>query len=186
MCKPRILILTMVALALEVCWLNALDEPHYEYQVKAAFLYNFAKFIEWPDAAFDDTTSPFIIGVLGEDPFGITLEQAVSGKTIRGRKLVIRRFIRGQLVNAHILFISSSEEKNLGQILENMRGSNILTVGNMERFARGGGAINFVMKGNKVRFEINIAAAERVGLKINSRLLRLAKIVDGKDSAEKD
>jgi len=149
-----------------------------EYQVKAAFLYNFAKFVEWPAEAFADTSAPIILGVLGQDPFGVVLEQTIQGKTVRGRTLVIRRFERIQDVEVcHVLFVSSSEEKHLARILEGLKGSGVLTVSEMEQFARNGGIIQFIMQENKVRFEINVDAAERAGLKISSKLLKLSRVV---------
>jgi hypothetical protein len=149
-----------------------------EYQVKAAFLYNFAKFIEWPSDVLTDPNSPFILGIVGEDPFGADLEQTISGKVVNGRRLVIKRFKQGQpLDSCHILFISSSEQGRLTQILDSLKGSSVLTVGEAEHFTRSGGIINFTLKDNRVRFEINLAAADRARLKISSKLLVLGEVV---------
>ena len=148
-----------------------------EYQIKAAFLYNFVKFVEWPAEAFAETDGTITIGVLGEDPFGAALE-TLQGKTVKGRKLVIKRFKDLQdLQSSHILFISSSEKEHLPQIFETLKDVSALTVGEMAQFAHGGGIINFTRRKNKIRFEINVDAAERAGLKISSKLLRLAKVV---------
>jgi len=149
-----------------------------EYQIKAAFLYNFVKFVKWPAEAFGDDNAPIIVGVVGEDPFGVALVESVEGRIVRGRELVIRRFKGVQDLDFfHILFISSSERARLSQILESLTGSSVLTVGEMAQFAELGGIINFTVQKNKIRFEINVDAAEQAGLQISSQLLRLAKIV---------
>ena len=152
--------------------------PPSEYQLKAVFLYNFAKFVEWPAESFADDQSPIILGILGEDPFGDTIDQIIKGKTIKDRELTIKRFEKIEKLEAcHILFISSSEEKRLEEILETLRDSSVLTVGEMKQFARSGGMINFTVRESKIRFEINVDAAERAKLKISSKLLKLAKII---------
>lgn len=149
-----------------------------EYQVKAAFLYNFAKFVEWPTEAFSDTTTPIIIGILGDDPFESDLDQIVKGKRVNGREFVIKRFKELEdLEICHILFISTSEHKNLSKITRTLKNSGVLTVSEMKEFTKMGGIINFILEENKVRFEINVDAAEREGLKLSSQLLKLARIV---------
>jgi hypothetical protein len=149
-----------------------------EYQVKAIFLYNFAQFVTWPAAAFSDAHMPIIIGILGDDPFGPFLEDAVRGEVIDGRSLTIKRF-KGveEGLESHMLFVSKSERGHVGQILATVQGKSILTVGETEAFARQGGIINFFMVDNKVRYEINVAAAKRANVDISSKLLKLAKIV---------
>jgi hypothetical protein len=147
-----------------------------EYQLKAAFLYHFAQFIQWPSNAFENPTSPMVIAILGDNPFGGGLEKAVSGKSINNHPLTVRE-IRSptEATNScHLLFISSSEKKRLPEILTALRGTSVLTVGEMERFTESGGIINFTMEGGKIRFQINAAAAENAGLKISSKLLSLA------------
>ena len=147
-----------------------------EYQVKAAFLYNFAKFVDWPGDAFGNSNAPLVVGVIGDDPFGGALDQAINGKTINGRPLVVRRLRLGQdLRSCHILFISSSERQRLPQIIQSLRGASVLTVGDMGQFNQQGGIINFILEANKVRFEINSRAADQARLKISSKLLSLAK-----------
>ena len=147
-----------------------------EYQVKAAFLYNFAKFVDWPPEAFAGRSGKLVIGVIGEDPFGGALDQAINGKTIGGRSLVVHRLRWGQdLRSCHILFISSSERQRLPQIIQSLRGASVLTVGDMGQFNQQGGIINFVLEANKVGFEINSRGAHRARLRISSKLLALAK-----------
>ena len=149
-----------------------------EYDVKAAFLYNFTKFVEWPDAAFPDDS--FRVCVLGEDPFGKSLK-ALTGQEVAGRRLQVLSF-RGGIARpeeCHVLFISRSEQGRLAEILSGVRNFPVLTVADSRGFLEGGGIINFVLEGSKVRFEINQEAAERTGIKISSKLMSLAKRVKG-------
>ncbi len=156
----------------------AQEEKPTEYQVKAAFLYNFAKFVEWPSDAFADPRSPIVLGILGEDPFGALLSEMVAGKTVNGRRLEVRHFRRGEnFRDCHILFISSSEKRSVPLILGSLGGMSVLTVGETEGFAASGGTINLFLEQNKVRFEVNVEAATRSRLKISSKLLALARIV---------
>jgi hypothetical protein len=146
-----------------------------EYQIKSAFLFNFAKFVEWPPKAFAGTTSPIVIGILGEDPFRDALQNTIRDKTVDEHPLVIKQLgSQAEATNCHILFISTSEKPRLAQILEGLKGSSVLTVGEMERFTENGGMINFVLDGTKIRFQINKEAATSAGLKISSKLLSLA------------
>ena len=156
-----------------------------EYEVKAAFLYNFIKFVEWPPKAFPAQNSPIIIGVLADDdPFlgpgsrVNLLDHTVDGKIINDRKIVVQHSSRiNDLRNCQLLFISKSERNRLKEIFASIHGMNILTVGETDNFCQSGGAINFIMHEGKVRFEINVTAAEKAGLKISSKLLNVAKIV---------
>ena len=158
-----------------------------EYEVKAAFLYNFAKFVEWPSGAFEDADAPIVIGILGKDPFGPILEQTVGGNTAGGRSLKIRQFARigDGLKRCHILFISRTAPSPPKQVMERIEGSSVLTVGEVDAFCQDGGIVNFVLQQNRVRFEINPDAAARAGLKISSRLLKLARIVGTEQRKER-
>lgn len=157
---------------------RAQSEPPTEYQIKAAFLYNFAKFVEWPADTFADPHAPLVLGIVGEDPFGSALDKLAVDKTVNGRGLVIKRLKQGpDLRNCHILFVSSSERKRIPQILGSLQGASVLTVGETERFAQSGGVIDFILEENKVRFEINSDAAARARLNISSKLLALARMV---------
>jgi hypothetical protein len=150
-----------------------------EYSVKGAFLYNFAKFVSWPEEAFRDDQMHITLCILGKDPFGDALA-AVEGKTVKHRKVVIKHCeTLDDLDKCHILFISRPEKQNLSEILAKVKNWNTLTVSDMEGFAQSGGVINFVTVEQKIRFEINVDAAEGAGLKISSKLLRLAKTVRG-------
>lgn len=154
-----------------------------EYQVKAVFLFNFSQFIEWPPGALPAGQSPLIIGVLGEDPFGSSLDELVRGERVSNHPLVVKRFRQvAEITACHILFVSQSEAKQLDQIFAYLKGRNILTVGEAENFALRGGMIRFVTENNKVRFRINLEAARDANLTISSKLLRAAEIVrSGRD-----
>lgn len=169
-----------------LCWLfpagaasAGLAERHgaEEYAIKAAFVFNFAKFVEWP--SLTETGASMTLCVLGADPFGATLD-ALQGKTVQGRPLAIKRLrtLKAE-EGCHMLFIARSEQENLGHLLAALRDQPVLTIADMAGFAKAGGIINLVMVEDKVRFEINQGAAQRAGLRISSKLLSLGKIVDG-------
>ncbi len=145
-----------------------------EYDVKAAFLYNFTKFVDWPASAFPDPEN-LKICVLGDDPFGKSL-RSVAGEQVGGHKLTVTQTDSlARPTGCQVLFISHSERERLPQILAAVRGAPVLTVGDTKGFADDGVIINFVLEGSKVRFEINTESADRAGIKISSKLLQLAK-----------
>jgi hypothetical protein len=149
-----------------------------EYQVKAAFLYNFAKFVDWPPAAFKDAKEPLDICIYGHDPFGAALEDALFGKTVGGRRVALGRATKLQdLAGCHIIFVSSSEREPTADLASRLKGRAVLLVGESEDFVASGGTIQFTIEDNRVRFVINPDAADRAGLKISSKLLALATIV---------
>ena len=149
-----------------------------EYQVKAVFLFNFAQFVDWPATAFSGPDAPLKLCVLGDDPFGPALQEAVRGETIGNRRLEAQHSRRIEdLMNCQMLFISKSEEDHIGEILAELDPMAILTVSEVEGFARRGGNINFYLEENKVRFEINPDTAQNRGIKMNAQLLSLGKIV---------
>ncbi len=148
-----------------------------EYEVKAAYLYNFANFVEWPEALHPDTSSTLNIGILGSDPFGSAFK-TIAGKEIRGQTVAIHRSRRlADLRNCQILFIGNSERDFLPQILGALRGRSVLTVGESEGFTEQGVVIDFYVIDNKVRSKINVEAGTHSGLKLSSKLLKLAQIV---------
>jgi hypothetical protein len=156
---------------------RALAQEPNEAQVKAAFLFNFVKFVEWPAEAFNNSDAPIIVGVLGDDPSCSAIDQTINGKTANGRRLAIRRFLNANsLTYCHLLFIGYSQKNNLEKILA-AAGPGVLTIGETDRFTRVGGIINFAIVNSKVRFEINQAAAEKAGLKISAKLLSLARVI---------
>ena len=149
-----------------------------EYQIKAAFLYNFAKFVEWPAEKSGDDRRPILAGVIGRDPFGPTLDQTFNGKTVNGRALAIRRVAGlAELKRCHILFISSSEKSRLAEILSALGNASVLTVSEIDQFAELGGMINFTKEENKIRLEINVDIAAQAGIRISSKLLKLVRVV---------
>jgi hypothetical protein len=146
-----------------------------EYQIKAVFLYNFVQFTEWPTNAFLNTNSPVVIGVLGGDPFGKWLDEAVHHQKKNGRVIQVERFQKvEEITNCHALFVSSSEETRMPQILAALRDRPILTVGETDDFVKRGGMIQFATEKNRIRLRINVNAAKVPNLSISSKLLRLA------------
>jgi len=161
-------------LAVSTPALESADAPRpKEYEVKAAFLYNFAKFVRWPD---DEAAGrPFVVGVLGQDPFGEALDRTFAGKTIRNRKAEVRRITAPEMAkHVQILFVSSSERPRLAEILRSLEGSSVLTVGETDGFADRGGMIAFRLRDDLVRFDINLDQVKRARLIMSSQLIRLA------------
>ena len=156
----------------------AFGQPIDEYQVKAAFLFNFAKFVEWPPQAFKGPGDPISICVIGHNPFGSMLEEAVHGKVVEDRPLVVHQLSDPRQVSGcHIVFVSMPERKLLRPILKELSAGGVLTVGETEGFTAEGGVVNFKVEDNRVRFEINMNAAGRQKLRISSKLLSLAQVV---------
>lgn len=151
-----------------------------EYQVKAAFVYKFATYVRWPATTGESATTPFVIGILGKDPFGPALNDVVQGERVQGRVILIRSLSRLEdALHCDVLFVSSSERRNLRQIFAALRNAPVLTVGDMDQFAELGGMINLITtEDHKIRFDINKGAIDRAGLRALSQLLRLARIVD--------
>jgi hypothetical protein len=147
-----------------------------EYEVKAVFIYNLAKFIEWPDKSLDNSPT-LTVYILGDDPFGAHLD-AIKDKLIKGKTVVVKQIASpAALKNVGILYISSSEKEQLQDILKGISGLPILTVGDTQSFATRGVMVNFYLENNKIRFEINLEAARLAGLKISSNLLKMGKII---------
>jgi hypothetical protein len=148
------------------------------YEVKAAFLFNFAKFIEWSPGAFATPRSPFVVCVLGQDPFGNVLDDTLQGKTIGDRAFTVQRLKdKADVRHCQMVFVSSPESAHLSEIVESSRGAHVLLAGESNGFAASGGTIEFTLEDNHVHFTINTDAANRSGLKFSSKLLALAKIV---------
>lgn len=164
----------LAALAAFPSVVGVCSPPPSEYQVKAAFLFNFAKFVEWPSNAFSDANTPFVIGVLGHDPFGAYLDETVRGERLNSRELIIQRYRNpSEIKNCHVLFISRSESDRLDQIVAQLKYRKILTVTDAAG-GNGGIMIRFVNEGNRIRFKIDAQAAKSANLTISSKLLRLA------------
>ncbi len=149
-----------------------------EYELKAAILYNLGKFVEWPPSAYAESQAPTVLCILGQNPFGDSLKTLGQEQDAKGRPVSIRQLKNENgMRDCHVLYISSSERKRVAQVLSRLKGSSVLTVGEMSQFAAQGGIIQFTLEDKQVRFEINLDAASRMTLKISSRLLVLARIV---------
>ena len=155
------------------------DDRALEYRVKAEFLYNFARFVEWPEGSQDQDGEAIVIGILGEDPFGPTLESVIRGKNVGGKRLRVKRMehLVEETGGCHLLFISQSQTERLPEILRRVQGGAVLTVGDSEGSAQRGTVIGFLIEDETVQFEVNLQAAEQAGIKISSRLLRVGRIV---------
>jgi hypothetical protein len=148
-----------------------------EYEIKAAYLYNFITYIDWPADALPPVGSTLTIGVVGENPFGSALNP-LNGKKVKGRTLAVKQISSVKdLEQCQMVFICPSEKARLAEILSQLKDSRVLTVSEMDGFAEQGGIINFISERNRVRFEINPEAARRLGMTISSELLKLAKLV---------
>lgn len=171
-----VILLVWIASATAIPTAHGQEKAIGEYDVKAAFIYNVAKFVEWPDTS-PDNKSTLTIYILGDAPFGSALD-TIRGKTIKGKTVVVKKTNSlNMLENGDILFISNSEKEKLEQILNRISRLPILTVGDTESFAKNGVIVNFYIEDKKIRFEINIEAANRAGLRISSNLLKLGKII---------
>ena len=157
---------------------NSQSQPLSEYEIKAGFLFNFARFVEWPPEAFADPSAPIVMGIVGDNPVFELLTETAEGKTVDGRAVVVRRFKEGQdLQSCHILFVSASEGKHIPQILESVKRSRTLTVGETSGFTQSGGMINFFVEDSRVRLEINLDAATRARVKISSKVIAVARLI---------
>jgi hypothetical protein len=173
--------------------LLAADEPSLETQVKAAFLLKFAPFVEWPAGTNQSTTNGaaasgvvldgvtnqcFAIGILGADPFGTVVDDAAGQEILKGRPIRLFRSLKlAELKECQVIFISDSEAKRLDKLLANLAGRPVLTVSDQPDFARRGGIIGFIKEEGRVRFEINLQAADKAGLKLRAKLLQLGRII---------
>jgi YfiR/HmsC-like len=155
---------------------RAQDGQPSEYQVKAAFLLNFGKFVEWPAGAFASANAPLVIGVFGDDPFHGDLKGMAAGQHINGHPVLVRRIkALADLKNCQILFIPAAQKAQAREVLKAAGNAGVLTVGETEDFIQAGGMINFIIEHSQVHFEINNEAARSAGLKISSKLLALAR-----------
>lgn len=172
-----LVIVTEVAEVMEVPAAAADETAPTEHEVKAAFLYNFGKFVVWPDAAFK-VEGVLVIGVLGDDPIIDVLERTVRDKQVQDRRIDVKRLRSArEAPGCQILFISASERERVGDILQRLDRSSVLTVSDMSDFAENGGMISLLLEQKKVRFTVNLSVVEQAGLKMSSQLLKLAKRV---------
>ncbi len=157
-----------------------------EYTVKAAFLYNFGRYVEWPANTFRNASDPFVIGVVGEDSFGGKLDEVAAKKTIQDRRIVVQRFASPDQYKqpCHILFVSRSlSQDQQTALIKNTQGTTVLVVGEIPGFAENGGGVNFFIDGDRVRFEINVTTARQSRLRMDAKLLNLGKPVDSQRPA---
>ena len=146
-----------------------------EYQVKAAFMFNFAKFVDWPPEVFAGSNSPIVLGILGKNVFGSDLEKTIRDRKVNNHAFQFTNFTSAaEATNCHILFISPSEKENFSKIISGLHSASVLTVSETEGFIKAGGMINFKFEGSNIRFEISDETAKKAGLKISSKLLTLA------------
>jgi hypothetical protein len=179
----RLLAMAGAGLAISAQGLYGADAPT-ENQVQAVFLYNFSRFVEWPAQAFAAANDPFVIGIVGSDPFGVRLDEAVRNEQVNGHPLTVRRFRSvAEIGNCQILFIDRSEIGHLGQILAALEHHSTLTVSQAEGAAQHGVMIQFATENSRIRLRINVESARAAGLTISSKLLRPAEIV-GADAKE--
>lgn len=150
-----------------------------EYQLKAAFLFNFTQFVVWPKETFSDEHKSIVVAILGDDPFGRDLDDAVRGENVDNRSIVVRRYRRVEQIDVcHVLFISSSESQQMDQIVARLKNRSILTVSDFDSSGRRGGMVRFVPENNHIKLRIDVAAAKAAGLVVSSKLLRVAEIVN--------
>jgi hypothetical protein len=154
-----------------------------EQKIKAAYLYNFIKFIEWPDNAYSGAGAPINICVLGDENFDGILEKAVSGKEVKGRSVSVKVLGAGAAVpgaaDCQVLFVAASEGGRTGEVTGALGGSPVATVGESDGFATAGGVLNFAIDGGKIKVELNMGAAEKAGLKVSGKLQQVATAVGG-------
>lgn len=173
-CLTLVVCLCMQTVMMAPAFGQSGDAPTREYEIKAAFLYHFARFVEWPEEAAQERVA---LCVLGQDPFGEALD-GLDGKTTKNKTLTVRRIEHDrEAQSCHVLFISSSERERLPQLLDMLHANHVLTVGETKTFARDGGVIRLFEVGNKIRFEVNLEAARRAELDISSRMLKLASVI---------
>lgn len=167
-------LLALIGTGTAVPWLdNSL-----EFKVKAGCLYNFARFVTWPEKAFPKADSPIVFGVLGDDPFGKILDATLEGKILGGRRVVLRRSKDASLIDeCHMLYVSESEQGRLHELLPRLTASNAFCVSDIEEYALKGGVARFVLRSSKVNFEINVDELEHRKLVVSSQLLKLATVL---------
>jgi hypothetical protein len=152
--------------------------PSFEHEVKASFVYTVAKFVDWPEGAFETPESPLIFGILGDDPIEDPLQRATNGKSVGGHPVVVMRVDEAKdPARCHVLFIGRSEAARVDGVIGRLGDASVLTVGEFDRFAQRGGILRLKLDENMVRFEINVDAAERAHLQISSKILKLGKVI---------
>jgi hypothetical protein len=156
---------------------SPLAAEHSEDEIESAMLYNFTKFVEWPDKALGASGASVVVGVLGDDALVPVLSAALGNKTVYGHPVTVRRLASGaDAKSCAVLFVGAASQKEIARIIQSVGHSPVLTIGEIVQFSRLGGVIAFIREGNRIRFEINLDAADRAGLQVSSKLLRLAAV----------
>jgi hypothetical protein len=156
-----------------------------EYQIKAGFFFNFTRFVDWPESAFVTASSPILVCILGETPLTDLVTNVALGKVVNGRAVSIKRVkASDDLRQCNLLFVSAEEERHTAEILASLKKTNTLTVGETPGFAQAGGMINFSIQENRVKLELNLEATTRAGLKVNSKLIAVSRLVSHNSAAE--
>lgn len=170
--------------AASFCAVAAQSDQPTEYAVKAAFLFNFTKFVEWPESVFENSQSPIVIGIVGHDPFGDSLLNIISGQKVQGRAVLVVKYRHGEdLRHCQVLFISASERLRAVEILSQLKEASVLTVSDIDGFAEAGGDMQFVMQENRVHFVVNLDAATQSKLRVSAKLLALARVINHNEAA---
>jgi len=175
------IIIAVFGLLMNIPQAYAESELSRENKIKAVLIYRFTKFIEWTPESFSDNQDPLILTIIGNDPLSKAID-ALHGKKVKGRKLLIKRITSIEDIDkSHIFYIAQSEKERLTEILQTTRELCVLTISDIKGFSKKGGIINFFMVENTVRFEINVAAAQEAGLEVKPSLLKLSKVVGNKN-----
>jgi hypothetical protein len=176
--SPWLVVVAVAWVLAAVPCVRAQSSKPTDYDVKAAYLYNFGHFVEWPANVASPQTESFTVCVLGQDPFGPVLDATLAGETIAGKRVAAKRISTlDESGSCQILFLSSAEEARLNTIIKALNRKAVLTVSDMPEFAKRGGMIQFVLEGKRVRFEVNLAAVQHAGLSVSSELLKVATTI---------
>lgn len=176
--RPLLTALAAACAFLAIPALHAQNARPTDYQVKATYLYNFGRFVEWPGKAAAAQGGSFTVCVLGQDPFGPSLDATLAGETIGGKTIVAKRVSSAEESgNCQILFLSPTDDSRLNKTIAELDKKAVLTVSDMPQFVKRGGMIQFVLEGKKVRFEVNLTATQHAGLTLSSELLKVATAV---------
>jgi hypothetical protein len=166
-------------------FLGAQEKLAPDYQVKAAFLYNFTRFVTWPPSAYSDRDAPIVIAIVGDDPFGSYLDKLVDGAKVENRPIVVHRYeVVSTPSSAHIVFVTFKDPLKIKEAIAGFNPENTLFVGEATNFCQMGGHAQFIKTNGKIRIQINMAAANKSRLEISSKLLRTAKIIKSKNQNE--
>jgi hypothetical protein len=177
--KNKLIVASCISMIILLEGINSrAQESVTEFQVKAVFLYNFSQFVIWPDSCFTTENSPFVIGILGNDPFGDNIDEVVKGEFVNSHPIIVQRVHRiEEANNCHILYFTEKNPDRLKNSIQRVNSKYILSVSDTDEFTRIGGMVEFVTFENKIKIKINHEAVKRAGLEVSPKLLSLAEIV---------